>query len=186
MNRIPIPQSPPSSHGSASLEVRLVPSPRLLAALAAWGAAGGLAIAQCEPCTAPGRALLFAGCAAALAASVAAALPGVVAAAPRGLRGGGGRWQLEVGRAWLEVELERAIEVLRAGWWLQLRAARSGRRSWVWVDAARTPRGSYRALCRALQQQRRATPAVAAGRSPAGFDRDGARRGSRRDAPPPP
>lgn len=152
--------------------------------LAAWGMAGGVAIARCEPCTAPVRALLFAAFVAVLAAVVAAALPGVVAAAARGLRVGAGCWQLRVGPGWLEVELERAVEVLRAGWWLQLRVARSRRRHWVWVDAARTPRGPYRALCRALQQQLAAPHS--AGRTSAAPPSRGARRGSRRDAARPP
>lgn len=186
MNPTPIPSSPPSSRGSGSLEIRLVPSPRLLVALASWGVAGGFAIGQCERCSAPGRALLFAACGATLAAALAAALPGMVTAAASGLRSHGPGWQLEVGAAWLDVELQRAVEVLRAGWWLQLRAARGGRRYWIWIDASRTPRRSYRALCRALRQRPRAAVALATGRTGDAFRPRARRRGSRHEPPPSP
>jgi hypothetical protein len=126
------------------------PSPRLWLLLGAWGAAAGSAVAVCRPCGAPGRALLLAACLAACAAAIARLLP--AARGVRALRRAGAGWSLHVDGGWCTAELERAVEVLRAGWWLQWRGVADGRRHWAWIDAARSPRPAYRALCRALQQ----------------------------------
>jgi hypothetical protein len=102
----------------------------------------------------------------------------------RGLRCDDGHWQARAGAGWERVAMGRAIEVLRAGWWLQLRGIDDPRRRhWVWIDARRTPRAAYRALCREL---RRATPrggvatGGAAGRTPGHGGGPESRRPSRR------
>ncbi|MCU0761372.1 MAG: hypothetical protein MUF07_19545 [Steroidobacteraceae bacterium] len=156
------------------------PSPRLWALLGAWGAAASFAVATCRPCGAGGRALLFAACLAAAVASLPRLLPG--RRGVRALRRAGEHWWLLVADGWCAVELERAVEVLRAGWWLQWRGVPDGRRHWAWVDAGRSARRPYRALCRALQQDAAARGVPPGAGQPPGLP-PGTGRGSRRDLP---
>jgi hypothetical protein len=106
----------------------------------------------------------------------------------RGLRCVDGRWQVRADAGWEPVAMRRAIEVLRGGWWLQLRGItrRHHHHHWVWIDARRTPRGPYRALCRELRRAMArggtATPG-AAGRTSDASGRRLSRYGSRRDPP---
>lgn len=152
MSAPPIPISPPSSHGSGSLELDVLPSLRLLALLVAWGGAACFAILDGAYAGWALRQALLAACVAGLLAGGRAILPrdGVAR-----LRFSTTDWQLQVHGCWHAAELEHAIEVLRSGWWLQWRCPADGRRFWAWIDAARTPRAGYRALCRALQPRRR-------------------------------
>ncbi len=157
----PIPTSPPSSHGSGSLELDVLPSLRLLALLVAWGGAACFAILDGAYAGWALRLALLAACVAGLLAGGRAILPRSGVAR---LRLSATGWQLQVRARWHAAELERAVEVLRSGWWLQWRCPADGRCFWAWIDAARTPRAGYRALCRALQQpaSRAARDAVAA------------------------
>jgi hypothetical protein len=102
----------------------------------------------------------MAACAAALAMSVPRVLRG--SRSVLALRRAEGRWWVRTGGEWRPAELERAVEVLRAGWWLQWRTVPDGRLWWCWVDERRTARAPYRALCRALQQWRGGVPARSA------------------------
>jgi hypothetical protein len=155
--------------------------------LAAWGAAAAAAVLDCGGCGAPVRAGLLVGLAASLAAGCARVLPLPGFGGVRALRCDDGRWQSCTGGVWEPVAVERAVEVLRGGWWLHLRGADPRRRHhWVWVDARRTPRGSYRALCRQLRHapaRRRPVAMDAAGRSRGTGVWPLARRRSRPDPP---
>lgn len=164
MNAPPIPNSLSSSPGSGSLELQVRPSLRLLAWLGAWIFAAGFAILDGRHAGGVVRGALLWACAAALLSGVPAILPWRGVAALR--LAAGGVWQLRIAGDWHLAELERAVEVLRSGWWLQWRQAADGRRCWAWIDAAGTPRAGYRALCRALRQSGRDAGRGAAGAAP--------------------
>jgi hypothetical protein len=188
VNRIPTPDSLPSSHGSGNLEIDLAPSPRLLLFLAAWGAAAAAAVLDCGACGTAGRAGLLGALAAALAVGGARLLPLPRSGGVRRLRHHGGQWWALAEGGWEPVGVAHAVEVLRAGWWLQLRGgARRGH--WVWVDAGGTPRAAYRALCRELRRAGvrggEATPGSAL-RTGASIEGPDPRRLSRREREPPP
>lgn len=155
--------------------------------LAIWAAAAGSAVLDCGGCGAPGRAGLLVLLAASLAVGAARVLPLPGFGGVRALRCDDGGWQVLAGAGWEPVSLARASEVLRVGWWLHLRGIDPGpRHHWVWVDARRSPRGPYRALCRALRRppagRGLATPA-ATGRAAAAGCSPASRRRSRRDPP---
>jgi hypothetical protein len=157
--------------------------------LAAWGAAAVAAVLDCGGCGSAGRTGLLLVLAVSLAAGGARLLPLPRCGGVRRLRHGAGRWEAVVGGGWEPVQVASAVEVLRAGWWLQLRGVATRRGHWVWVDAARTPRPAYRALCRELRRPAarggRATPG-AAGRTGVDVVHRGARRRSRRESHDPP
>jgi hypothetical protein len=110
-------------------------------------------VLDCGGCGVPGRAGLLVVLAASLAAGGARVLPLPGLGGVRALRCSGGGWQALADGGWEAVAVRRAIEVLRGGWWLHLRGVDPRRRHhWVWIDAGRTPRGAYRALCRQLRR----------------------------------
>jgi len=147
------------------------------------------AVLDCAACGSIGRAGLLAAAAAALCSGGIRLLPLPGVGAVRGLRRSGDAWQARFDAGWVGVSVPRAVEVLRGGWWLQLRCSAPARSHWVWIDAGRTPRAPYRALCRTLRQgegrsvRDSARGPAAAGRTSGAAGTDPPRRASRPDEP---